>query len=74
MAIDPIRLSLELDEVVAQARSVALATGELVSRPGPYRSPVPTEAGDVLLGLLRDGTYDAAVRRVVVEDPELADE
>jgi hypothetical protein len=50
------------------------SSGELQARPGPYRSPVPPEAADAVLELLRDGTYAAAVARVVAEDPDLADE
>lgn len=74
MAIDPVDLGPELGEAVARARSAAVAAGELRTRLGPYRSPLPPEASDAILGLLRDGTYDEAVRSVVADEPELADE
>jgi hypothetical protein len=74
VALDPVELTPELGEVVARARRRAASAGELQARPGPYRSPVPPEAADAVLELLRDGTYAAAVARVVAEDPDLADE
>ena len=74
MAIDPVDLGPDLGEAVARARSAALAAGELRVGPGSYRSPLPPEASSAVISLLRDGTYDAAVRSVVAEDPDLADE
>jgi hypothetical protein len=74
MTIEPIDLSPELGEVVARVRRAALEAGEIGSSPlGAYRSPVSREAGEAIIALLRDGTYAAAVNRVVAEDPELAD-
>jgi len=75
VALDPVELTPELGKVVERARRQAAAAGELrPPRPGPYRSPVPPKAADAVLELLRDGTYAAAVARVVSEDPDLADE
>jgi len=63
-----------LREAVARARALADATGELSpKRQEPSRSPLPTEVGDALVALLRNGTYDEVVARVVAEHPELAD-
>ena len=48
--------------------------GELTparSLPGPAMRP---EVGEVILELLRDGTYAKAVAHIVAEDPELADQ
>lgn len=74
MALDPVELTPELGEVVERARRRATDDGELrPPRPGPYRSPVPSEAADAVHELLRDGTYAAAVANVVADDPELAD-
>jgi hypothetical protein len=75
VAVDPLALNPELDEVVARARRRAAETGEFARfRTGPYRSPVPPEVADAVLDLLRDGTYAAAVARVVADDPDLGDE
>jgi len=46
---------------------------QLRARLGSYRSPLPPEARDTVLRLLRDGTYDDVFRSVVAEDPDLAD-
>jgi hypothetical protein len=74
VTIDPVDLGPELGEAVARARSAALATGELRAGRGPYRSPLPPEARDAVLGLLRDGTYDEVVLGIVADEPDLADE
>jgi hypothetical protein len=74
MAVDPIELNPELREVVARARRAAEAAGEL--RPpgvGPLRSAIPLEARNAIMEWLRDGSYAAAVARVVADDPDLAD-
>jgi len=75
MAVDPIELNPELRSVVERARRAAEEAGEL--RPpaiGPLRSTIPAEAREAIMGLLRDGTYAAAVARVAAEDADLADE
>jgi hypothetical protein len=75
VAVDPVALNAELDEVVARARRRVAETGELRrSGAGPYRSQVPPEVADAVLELLRDGTYAAAVARVVADDPDLGDQ
>jgi hypothetical protein len=61
--------------VVERARRAAEAAGEL--RPpaaGPLRSTIPAEAREAIIGLLRDGTYAAAVARIGADDPDLADQ
>jgi hypothetical protein len=74
MAVEPIEPGPQLREAVVRARQAAEAAGELrPPEPGPCRSPLPPEAAEAILELLRDGTYAAAVARVVAEDPELAD-
>ena len=73
MAVEPVDTYPELDEAVARARRLAAELGELRPlAPGPYRSPVGREVAEAVMGLLRDGTYAAAVARVVADDPELA--
>jgi hypothetical protein len=75
VAVDPLELNPELDEVVARARRRVVETGEFPrSGSGRYRSPVPAEVADAVLELLRDGTYAAAVARVVADDPDLGDQ
>ena len=75
MAVDPIELSPELGRVVERARQAAEAAGELrPPAPGPLQSTIPVEAREAIVGLLRDGTYAAAVARVAAEDPDLADQ
>ena len=67
-------MNAALRESVTRARALAEANGELTPKRQSFsRSPVPTEIGDALVALLRNGTYDAAVARVVAEHPELAD-
>jgi hypothetical protein len=68
-----LRLDPELAAVVERARQRAAAAGELTPArglPGPAMRP---EVGEVILELLRDGTYAKAVARIVAEDTELAD-
>jgi hypothetical protein len=75
MAVDPIDLNPELRELVARARRRAEAAGEM--RPpgrGPLQSSVSPEVGEILLELLRDGTYAAAVARIAADDPDMADQ
>ena len=75
MAVDPIDVDPELRELVARARRRAEEAGEL--RPparGPLRTSISVEVGAVIMELLRDGTYAAAVARIAAEDPDLADE
>jgi hypothetical protein len=75
MARDPLELNRELDEVVLRARRLAAQTGALEPvRRGSGRLPLQSEAADVVMELLRDGTYAEAVARVAAHDPDLADE
>lgn len=72
MAVDPTDVDPGLRELVARAREEAR---EL--RPpgrGPLRTSISPEVGAVIMELLRDGTYAAAVAQIVAEDPDLADE
>lgn len=74
MAVERADVSPELQAAVARARAVAEVAGELSARrPGLPRSPIPGAVADALVALLRDGTYDAAIARIVEDDPELAD-
>jgi hypothetical protein len=70
-----LHLDPELAAVVDRARRRAEAMGELPRGPfPPFESKIPHEAANVLLEWLRDGSYDAAVARVIAEDPDLANE
>ncbi len=70
-----LRLDPDLAAVVERARWRAVELGELPrgSLP-PYESKIATEVADVILRMLRDGTYAEAVARIAAEDPELADQ
>jgi len=70
VAVDGIEISPELRQVVERARQTAEAAGEL--RP-PAVGPIRAEAREAVIGLLRDGSYAAAVARIAAADPELAD-
>lgn len=75
VATEPIRFVDDFEAVVARARRAAELAGEL--RPaviGPYVSPLNEEEREVVLGLLRDGTYASAVAAIAAEDPDLASE
>ena len=70
-----LRLDPELATVVERARRRAVEMGELFQGPFPAAAPIlSTEVGDIILGLLRDGTYAEAVARIVADDPELTDQ
>jgi len=70
-----LRLDPDLAAVVERARRRAVESGELARGPLQPAEPVlPPDVGDVLLEMLRDGTYAEAVARTVAEDPELADQ
>lgn len=69
-----LRLDPELSVVVQRARRRAGELGELPGAPTSSLEPrIPLEVGEVILELLRDGSYAAAVERTVVDDPELTD-
>ena len=73
MATDPISLGDDFEAAVARARRSAELAGEL--RPpviGPYVSPLDDEERDLVLEVLRDGTYEGAVAAIAAEDPDLA--
>ncbi|MGH9245229.1 MAG: hypothetical protein ACRD29_13120 [Acidimicrobiales bacterium] len=70
-----LRLEPELAAVVERARRRAEEMGELPRGPFPrFEATIPPAVADVLLELLRDGTYAEAVARIAAEDPELADQ
>ena len=70
-----LRLDPELAAVVERARRRAEAMGELPRAPfPPFEPKIPPEVGQVMLEMLRDGTYDQVVARIAAEDPELADQ
>lgn len=69
-----LRLDPELSAVVQRARRRAEELGELPGEPISSLEPrISLEVGEVILELLRDGTYAAAVERIVADDPELTD-
>ena len=69
-----LRLDPELSAVVRRARRRAEEHGELPGEPiSSLEARISLEAGEVMFGLLRDGTYAAAVDRTVADDPELTD-
>ena len=75
VATDPIMVGDELTAVVERVRRRLRADGgKRAPVVGVFESPLDREASAVLLELLRDGTYRAAVEQVVAEDPELADQ
>jgi hypothetical protein len=69
-----LRLDPELAAVVERARKRAAAAGELTPARGELGPTLRPEVGELILQLLRDGTYAKAVERIVAEDPELADQ
>ena len=70
-----LRLDPELAAVVERARRRAEEMGELPRGPfPPFESTIPPDVAEIILELLRDGTYADAVARVAAEDPELADQ
>ncbi len=70
-----LHLDPDLAQVVARARHRAEAAGELDVAPiSEFRSPLSTAARQVLAEWLASGEYRRAVRAVIAEDPELADE
>lgn len=75
VAAEPPALTDDLKAAIARARDELAESGEL-QRPGgaDFEPPIPKEAGEVILELMRDGTYAAAVARVMADDPELADQ
>ncbi len=65
----------DFSTTVERVRRAAAAAGELrVPAVGRYVSPLGPEERDVVLGLLRDGTYASVVVDVGRDDPDLADE
>lgn len=70
-----LRLDPDLAAVVERARRRAVEMGELPPGPFlPYEPKISSEVADVILEMLRDGTYAEAVARIAAEDPELADQ
>jgi hypothetical protein len=70
-----LRLDPELAAVVERARRRAEEMGEVPRGPFPrFESKIPPEVAEVILEMLRDGTYAEAVARVAADDPELADQ
>lgn len=73
--VTKLRLDPELAAVVERARRRAEEMGELPHKPfPPFESKIPPELAEVILELLRDGTYAEAVARIAADDPELADQ
>ena len=56
-----------------RARERAAQAGELAPPAGGLELAVPTDVGAVILELLRDGTYAAALARVTAGDPDISD-
>jgi hypothetical protein len=60
---------------IERARAALVEDGELPAQHREaYRSPLGPEEREFVLRVLRDGTYDAAVAQIGLEDPELADQ
>lgn len=75
MAIDPIAFEDDFDAVVARTRQAIASRGEnRLDVTEEFQSPLSSEEREVLMSLLRDGTYAAAAGRVAVEDPDFADQ
>lgn len=73
--VTKLRLDPELAAVVARARRRAEELGELPRGPFPPWEPtMSSDVADVILELLRDGTYAEAVARIAAEDSALADQ
>ena len=68
-----LRLDPELAAVVERARQRAAAAGELTPARGLPIAAIRPAVGEMILDLIRDGTYAKAIANVVDEDPELAD-
>lgn len=65
----------DLDVIVRRVRAEIAATGEdRASSVGEYVTDMSPEVADVVMALVRVGTYRAAAERVGVLDPDLADQ
>ncbi len=74
MAINPIAFEDDFDAVVARTRQAIASRGEnRLNMTEEYQSPLSPEEREVVMSLLRDGTYAAAAGRVAVEDPDFSD-
>lgn len=74
MAMQPLERE-DLDTVVMRARRRLVASGRhKAPAMGVYASPLGAQERAAVLGLLRNGTYREAARRVGEADPELADQ
>jgi hypothetical protein len=69
-----LHLAPEVAAVVARARGVAEASGELYPGTAGFESPLSPAARAVIASWIADGGYRAAVMAVAAEDPELADQ
>lgn len=75
MATDPIAFEDDFHAVVARTREAIASSGEnKLDIREEFESPLSPEERDVVMSLLRDGTYAAAAGRVAVEDPDFADQ
>ncbi|HEX9970360.1 MAG TPA: hypothetical protein VGB03_09485 [Acidimicrobiales bacterium] len=75
VATDPIAFDDDFNAAVARARRAIVANGEnRLDVREEFQSPLSPEERDVIMSLLRDGTYAAAAGRVAIEDPDFADQ
>jgi hypothetical protein len=73
MAIEPLGPADDLAEVLACARRRAAESGELLPPDSaPYVADVGEDVREFVLGILRDGSYAAAVAELAGRDPDLA--
>jgi hypothetical protein len=70
-----LHLDPDLAAVVKAARERAEESGELPRGTfPPPEATIPSEAAPAIAAWLRDGGYDAAIERIAVEDPDLANQ
>jgi hypothetical protein len=75
VATNPIAFEDDFNAVVARIRHTIASRGEnRLDVREEFQSPLSPEERDVVMNLLRDGTYAAAAGRVAVEDPDFADQ
>lgn len=75
MATNPTAFEDDFTAVVARTRHTIASRGEnRLDVHEEFQSPLSPEERDVVMNLLRDGTYAAAAGRVAVEDPDFADQ
>ncbi|MGH3629032.1 MAG: hypothetical protein ACRDRL_16550 [Sciscionella sp.] len=73
MAVQPSKLSPDLQELIARTRAKMEREGEFYPAKGPYESPFDDETRVAIKELLVSGEYRRLADLVAADDPEVAD-